>query len=74
MRAPVSVQPAQAPHPDTEISAIQTQTETEALLSDELAIRQEQLVQMFIENPLEAEKLLLSGEAEIHEECDDEEA
>jgi hypothetical protein len=74
VRGPENVKLPQVQHPDTEISAIQTQTEKQAILQDEIAIRQEQLTQMFIENPLEAEKMLLSGEAEIHEEQYDEEA
>lgn len=48
--------------PDTEISETNKIIERESLAQDEQAVRQDQLDQMWIENPLEAERILLAGE------------
>lgn len=55
--------------PDTEISAIQEQAYKESLERDEVALREEQLSQMFIEDPAQAERLLLDGK--LSEEADE---
>jgi hypothetical protein len=49
---------------DNEISAIQTNEAQQALERDEIALKEERLAQMFIENPLEAERLLVEGKLE----------
>jgi hypothetical protein len=51
-----------SPTPDTEISEIQTQVSKAAFEQEELDTRDEQVKQMLIEDPYEAEKLLIHGE------------
>jgi hypothetical protein len=53
-----------APTPDTAISEIQTQIEKEELVEQEIRLRDDQIKQMLIEDPYEAEKLMIKGELE----------
>mgnify|MGYP001558964529 CR=1 FL=1 len=54
---------AQVPqlNPETELSEIQKLKQSESLLQDELALKEDRLAQMFIEDPVQAERLLLDG-------------
>lgn len=74
-RAPVVKKPA-TPVPDTEISVTQKNIERESFLKDEQQLRQDRIAQALIEDPLEAERLLMSGEFvdDPTLESDDEEA
>jgi hypothetical protein len=47
--------------PDTAISAIQDHLAQESLERDEFDVKEDRLAQMIIENPLEAERLLIEG-------------
>lgn len=54
---------------DTEISESQHEKQSQAALeADEISLREDRLAQMFIENPLQAEKLLMNGELELDDE------
>jgi len=61
--------PTQSPQSDDgvraitpEIEKIQKEISEKSLLEEELSTREEQLAQMLLENPAEAERLLLQGE------------
>lgn len=60
--------------PEAAISDAQTTIAKEALEQDELTIKQDQLAQMFVEDPARAEALLLAGELEENGATTDEEA
>lgn len=53
--------------PDKEISAAQEVEAVEALRRDEMKMRLDQLHQMFIEDPVQAEQLLRDGVIEVKE-------
>ena len=66
--------PSSAPS-ETAVSEEQHEKQTQdALEADELQLKEDRLAQLFIENPLEAERLLMAGELEDAEESDDSEA
>jgi hypothetical protein len=56
-----SVDVTQSPTFAKAIAKIQTQQSKDALELDEIDLKQEQLAQMFIENPKLAEELLING-------------
>lgn len=56
-----SVDVTQSPTFAKAIAKIQTQQSQDSLEQDEIELKQEQLAQMFIENPKLAEELLLNG-------------
>jgi hypothetical protein len=62
--ARTAVAEAPAPTTEAEISETNQKIHEDALAQDEQAVRQDQLDQMWIENPLEAERILLAGELE----------
>ena len=66
--------PSSAP-PEKAISEEQhTKQNQDALEVDELRLKEDRLAQLFIENPLEAERMLMNGELGDAEESDDSEA
>lgn len=62
---------ASPPVPEAEISETTQKIHEEALAQDEVRLKQDQLDQMWIENPQEAERLLLAGELEDEEADED---
>ncbi|MBL7716588.1 MAG: hypothetical protein JNL01_14080 [Bdellovibrionales bacterium] len=66
--------PSSAP-PEKAISEEQHNKQTQdALEADELRLKEDRLAQLFIENPLEAERMLMNGELGDAEESDESEA
>lgn len=57
-----SVEPAPAPPPTAEIVETQRKESERAQIQAEVTLRQQQLSQMLIEDPLEAERLLSQGD------------
>ena len=55
--------------PATEIAATQKQIAKKSLLKDEVSLREDELALMVIENPMEAERLIMAGE--LNEETTD---
>jgi hypothetical protein len=72
-RAPRSVDTAHSSTSAAEIAGTHEQVAEESLLQDEAAVREEQIAQMVIENPLLAEQLLMDGVLTDEEEPADEE-
>lgn len=73
-------QTAPAPGPDLvdtvtqeQIQMIQKEISAEDLLAEEIDTRQEQLAQMLLEDPAEAERLILTGELEDDDRADPDE-
>lgn len=60
--------------PEAAISEIQKSQKKEALVRDEMSLREEQFAQMLIEDPFNAEKLLLAGKLDEESDGSDEEA
>lgn len=55
---------APTPTPETEISEIQRKEAEKAFVKDEVDVREDQIAELLVTDPVEAEKLLIAGELE----------
>jgi hypothetical protein len=61
---PPAPKPDSLPAPAAEIAAIQEKVEQSSIECDEIALREEQVAEMMLTNPAQAEELLARGELE----------
>lgn len=59
---------ASSPEPAAEIAATQSEMAEKSLLADEIALREQELAEMFLTDPARAEELLMQGELTDDEE------
>lgn len=76
LEAPLGMEQAISPYPDTEISREPEPQNENSLLDEELRLKDERIAMALLENPAEAERLLLQGDLEDERQRpdDDEEA